>query len=291
MNRQLLRCLVVGTSFCLAQNMAANRDEAIGHVIVVAGEWLDLSCGCRLDQGHIVLRRSRFVSRGTAEAFGSVKVRYWDHPEKEETFGCFHLNCREVMELDRVTEMPSGPLMMYMRAASEAVGGSLASDGLSARTLSGYARNLSRAPVANPPRDALVIATGNGAIDLTPAFAQTPEPALQLDWCEVESTGKTSSSCSAPPAPQPTYAGPNGKTIWMPREFSTGLHVIFRWEVYGNDAFRGDSAFIPVTYPTEAARQAQKDYRQFASLIAGWPESERVMVLRAYMQYLSRRLR
>jgi hypothetical protein len=77
----------------------------------------------------------------------------------------------------------------------------------------------------------------------------------------------------------------------MPRDFSTGLHVIFRWEVYGNDAFRGDSAFILVTYPTEAARQAQKDYRQFASLIAGWPESERVMVLRAYMQYLSRRLR
>jgi len=77
----------------------------------------------------------------------------------------------------------------------------------------------------------------------------------------------------------------------MPRDFGTGLHVIYRWEFYDGKAFRGDSAFILVAYPTDAALQMQKDYQQFVSLIAGWPDSESLMVRRAYMQYLSTRSR
>ena len=187
MYRLFAYLLLFGFSFCLAHAQTAPTDAVVGHVTGMSGSWRDESCQCSVDQGHTVVRRSKIVRQGAGVPTNFIKIRLWSN-QKEELFDCGKIDCKETLDvLARVPadEKPS-QLASFLRAALEVVRENLSTDGEERRTLSGYARALSRGLAEVPLSDGFVAPEADGTVELSAVFAKASAGTYQLDWCAVD---------------------------------------------------------------------------------------------------------
>jgi hypothetical protein len=282
-------CLMMGffiaaISAC-AQGVPGKAAEEIGHVTAVNGAWFDDACNCRVGQGYLVLRSSRIQHHGTPIDKDWVRIRIWSDANKEKTFSCPDDRCQKPLDvLSAVRTAAPSTTMTYLLAAFSVLKQSVSSSAAPSNSLTNYVTAMSRGLARKPLKDQIPVPNQDGSVNLSEFSPFKGGEPVIVDWCPIEPDGTASCSDGTTPITVPYQ---NGKLLLRNPALKPGFYQFQLTESGNKSGDSSQSVFLFLSHSVEEADKVRSQYSEFSSLIQSWPDSEKTMLLRAYLEHLS----
>ncbi len=281
---RLAFALICAIAMNSASTRAATHEPPIGHVITVEGRWVDQLCRCKVEVGHAIWNETKIVRQTSSAPVSRLTVRL-AATGIAEAFDCgTNTDCARPLDvLARVPKNePPNQIATFLRAALSVLAENLPST--RGRTISGYARTLSRGPQGASLTDAIV-PLRNGKVNLSAAFAGATAGIYLVEFCPVGRMG--ASSCPDVPVSTDFHWRGDGEEALSSQELQPGVYELFICRRQGQRVFRGESAFLLTAVDEQTARVMRGRYQQFVHLMDRWNDAEASMLRHAYMRYLS----
>lgn len=282
-------CLILGyllaaLSAC-AQGVPGSAAEEIGHVTAVHGAWFDAACNCRVGQGYLVLRSSSIQHHGPPLGGEWVRIRIWSDANQEKTFPCPDESCQKPLDiLGAVRTTAPNTMMNYLLAAFSVLKQSVLSSPSPSNSLTNYVTTMSRGLTSKPLQDQVLVLSQDGPINVSEVFRVQGSKPVLVDWCPIEPDG--SARCSEAPDPV-TVPYLNGQLLLRDPALKPGFYQFHLTESENGSADSPQTVFVFLCHSMEEGDKVRHQYSEFSSLIKSWPDSERTMVLRAYLEHLN----
>jgi len=263
---------------------AASGTAVIGHVVSVEGTWSDRACkDCKIDQGYRISTKSVLIRKDRAARNAYITIRLAANGAAER-FDCTRLDCASPIDiLARVPRRTNpSPLVLFLQAAWDV--GWDAAIGPENRSLSGYARTLSRG-IASIHLSDSIITLHDGRPEFGPSFAEVSPGSYLIEVCRVTQTG--ASRCPDLPVVEKFEWPDDARSRGTLSVREPALYELFRCERLGDRVFRRESAFVLVAANDMRAKEFRIRFEQFTALMKGWDSSEVLMLQRAYLQHLN----
>ena len=260
--------LILFAAFAMAQD----KEEVVGMVIRIQGQWTDGSIS--VGQSYGVTRGSRLVVKST-EGQPSITIRFF-YPSN--VADCKSLDCTKPIDISKIVKVAENPSKwtFAMRAFGTVLADTL-SPGDSKQSFAGYARALSR-PVDNVKLADAVVSPN----DLSPVFVNVPPGDHWIDLCAISGSGKA--KCEG--APKPLRVEWRDGRLTVAGVVNPGLQELFYCTKSDGRVTRITSAIVLIAKNEASAEKLRNEYREFSAMVADWNQDESSMLRHAYMQAL-----